>query len=785
MKNNLKFFTALALLLFGFASAQVGIGTTTPAPSALLDLTATNKALLLPRIANVNLITNPVNGMIVHDISSNCIRAFENGVWSICFNTRDSSNGSGVVSSYICNTASEGTLTVGSAVSGVTQTITANVSTMGTYIISTTANGVTFAASGTFAGTGNQNIVLTATGTPTAIGSNTFTLDTAPNCNFSRTTVANVSTNGSGVVSAYTCDTASTGTLTAGSPVSGVTQTITANVTTVGTYIISTTSNGITFAASGTFAGTGNQNIVLTATGTPTAEGSNTFTLNTAPNCNFSRTTIHPSTNGTGVVSAYNCNTASAGTLTEGTPVSGVAQTITATVTTVGTYNITTSANGVTFAGSGTFAGTGDQNILLTATGTPAAEGNSTFILNTAPNCNFSRTTIHPSTNGTAVVSAYTCTTASAGTLTAGLPVSGVTQTITATVTTLGTYNISTTANGVTFAANGTFAGLGDQNIVLTATGTPIAAGSDSFTINTTPNCNFSRSINSASSNGTSVVTAYDCTTASAGSLKVGNAVSGVTQTITATVTNVGTYDISTVANGVTFAASGTFAGTGAQNIVLTATGTPVDGGYINYILNTTPNCSFIRPTAGLNDVVSATGKIWMNKNLGATQVATSSTDALAYGDLYQWGRGTDGHQIRTSGTTGSQSNSDTPGHGDYITGNLDWRSPGNDNLWQGENGINNPCPAGYRVPTEAEFIAERLLFTPQNQEGAFNSVLKLTRSGNRNSGGGLLNVNQNSYYWTSTIFSSGAMFLAVENNGSATTPTLRAQGFAVRCIRN
>ena len=31
-------------------------------------------------------------------------------------------------------------------------------------------------------------------------------------------------------------------------------------------------------------------------------------------------------------------------------------------------------------------------------------------------------------------------------------------------------------------------------------------------------------------------------------------------------------------------------------------------------------------------------GTIWMDRNLGAIQVATSSTDADAYGDLYQWG---------------------------------------------------------------------------------------------------------------------------------------------------
>jgi hypothetical protein len=80
--------------------------------------------------------------------------------------------------------------------------------------------------------------------------------------------------------------------------------------------------------------------------------------------------------------------------------------------------------------------------------------------------------------------------------MTAGVAVSGVTQTITATVTTVGTYSISTTANGVTFAGSGTFSATGAQNIVLTATGTPTAAGSNSFTLNTTPNCSFSRTTN-------------------------------------------------------------------------------------------------------------------------------------------------------------------------------------------------------------------------------------------------------------------------------------------------
>ena len=87
------------------------------------------------------------------------------------------------------------------------------------------------------------------------------------------------------------------------------------------------------------------------------------------------------------------------------------------------------------------------------------------------------------------------------------------------------------------------------------------------------------------------------------------------------------------------------------------------------------------------NTVLNATtDRVWLDRNLGATQVATSSTDADSYGWLYQWGRGTDGHQIRTSSTTATLSSTDDPGHDDFILSPnipFDWRDPQNDDLWQ------------------------------------------------------------------------------------------------------
>ena len=98
---------------------------------------------------------------------------------------------------------------------------------------------------------------------------------------------------------------------------------------------------------------------------------------------------------------------------------------------------------------------------------------------------------------------------------------------------------------------------------------------------------------------------------------------------------------------------------------------------------------------------------IWLDRNLGASQVATAYNDTDAYGDLYQWGRGADGHQNRSSAAPAPSelSGVDDPGHGDFILANanlFDWRSPQNDNLWQGVSGTNNPCPSGFRLPTEA-----------------------------------------------------------------------------------
>ncbi|MFA5249647.1 MAG: FISUMP domain-containing protein [Candidatus Paceibacterota bacterium] len=181
---------------------------------------------------------------------------------------------------------------------------------------------------------------------------------------------------------------------------------------------------------------------------------------------------------------------------------------------------------------------------------------------------------------------------------------------------------------------------------------------------------------------------------------------------------------------------------------------------------------------------VEHNGECWMDRNLGASQVATAYNDSSAYGDLFQWGRLDDGHQTRTSGVTTTLSNTDSPGHSNFIIGpyDSDWRSPRNDNLWQGVSGVNNPCPSGWRVPTEAEWTIEKNSWV----NGAFSSPLKLAAGGGRSYGGAYISgTGENGWYWSSTAWVKNARYLAYFGSSSGSLYVdFRNNGYSVRCIK-
>ena len=65
-------FVAVSLFTTTFSRAQVGIGTTTPDTTAVLELSSTSKAIVIPRItaAAMNAIPNPPEGSMVYNATA-------------------------------------------------------------------------------------------------------------------------------------------------------------------------------------------------------------------------------------------------------------------------------------------------------------------------------------------------------------------------------------------------------------------------------------------------------------------------------------------------------------------------------------------------------------------------------------------------------------------------------------------------------------------------------------------------------------------------------------------
>jgi len=79
--NNYAFYSAITAKVY--INGQVGLGISTPATSALLDLTSTTGALLLSRMTTTqrNALT-AVNGMIIYNSTTTTVQVYQNGAWT-------------------------------------------------------------------------------------------------------------------------------------------------------------------------------------------------------------------------------------------------------------------------------------------------------------------------------------------------------------------------------------------------------------------------------------------------------------------------------------------------------------------------------------------------------------------------------------------------------------------------------------------------------------------------------------------------------------------------------
>jgi uncharacterized protein (TIGR02145 family) len=212
------------------------------------------------------------------------------------------------------------------------------------------------------------------------------------------------------------------------------------------------------------------------------------------------------------------------------------------------------------------------------------------------------------------------------------------------------------------------------------------------------------------------------------------------------------------------------------------------------------------------------TARKWMDRNLGATRAATASNDFQAYGDLFQWGRPADGHQLITwtssnagagvNGLTTVIATTDIPGNSLFIdasnTTTYDWRSDNNNNRWTTNS--QGPCPTGWHVPTATEWAAEistsaggggTATSGGMTNAGTAYNLLKLTVSGYRrgdvtSSIGTVRQAGSAGFYWSSSSFIGTGWSGGIDCDFDATSILTgnnaaddKSQGKTVRCIKN
>jgi len=197
-------------------------------------------------------------------------------------------------------------------------------------------------------------------------------------------------------------------------------------------------------------------------------------------------------------------------------------------------------------------------------------------------------------------------------------------------------------------------------------------------------------------------------------------------------------------------------------------------------------------------EVHVADGNIWFDRNLKAKKVCEKATDSQCYGALYQWGRGTDGHELRSSSTmegpigvldyNGSNKNFVTMDEGTEDAPN-DWGDNDDDGserkiAWlKNKHDLLSICPKGWYVPSIDELKQAFLDDNITGLSNAMSGVLKLGSAGKRSSLGNKEDDGTGIYYWSSSPFgeSSDSRFI---NTGVGTKAEDRSVGHSIRCIK-
>jgi hypothetical protein len=200
------------------------------------------------------------------------------------------------------------------------------------------------------------------------------------------------------------------------------------------------------------------------------------------------------------------------------------------------------------------------------------------------------------------------------------------------------------------------------------------------------------------------------------------------------------------------------------------------------------------------------TGRIWLDRNIGADRVCKDFDDGSCYGYYFQFGRGFDGHQLKDSPIT-IERKTTLNGNDDafVVIGNskdYDWLVDGvDDDLsaridFMKDSTGNGVCPTGFRTPTLDEFLAETSsneVMDPFPGKSIDSNFLRLPMNGYRNSQndrGELSEPGSRGAYWTITAYNYSdsrrirhILFRADQFLGYGTRYFANAD--AVRCIKD
>ena len=283
-----------------------------------------------------------------------------------------------------------------------------------------------------------------------------------------------------------------------------------------------------------------------------------------------------------------------------------------------------------------------------------------------------------------------------------------------------------------------------------------------------------------------------------AGNVIRGVAANGVSVSVPYTGGNGGAYSGQTVSStGVTgltaTLAAGTFS-TGTGNLVYTISGIPDTSGTASFALvSGGQNCAFNLAVAACGAYVApSVWKGFMCHNLGAENMAADPfmPSWEITGGYWQWGR----PAMAAPGPWGPDISQANEG---AIFG---WNtSTASNSAWSdAKKTSRDPCPAGFRLPTKAQWdgvlanntqsITGIWAGSPINYSSGrlFGPYLMLPAAGLRsnNSGGALFSRGDFGLYWSSTedgvgsawnlVFTSGGAFMDISG---------RRDGFSIRCI--